>query len=51
MSGPTVEQRQNGRAELVEQITELAALLRIQPHIGHAVEVYGPSTVDQPTTA
>ncbi len=29
VSGPAVEQRGNGRAELVEKLTELEALLRI----------------------
>jgi hypothetical protein len=29
VSGPAVEQRRNGRAELVEKITELKALLPI----------------------
>ena len=47
MSGPTLEQRRNGRAELLEQIAELTALLRVQRNIGHAVEVYGPSSVDR----
>ena len=39
VSGPAVEQRGNGRAELVEETTELEALLRIQPNIGHEAAV------------
>jgi hypothetical protein len=29
VSSPALEQRRNGRAELVEEITELQALLRV----------------------
>jgi hypothetical protein len=35
VSAPPVEQRRNGRAELVEKIAELQALLRIQWNISH----------------
>ena len=43
VSGPAVEQGGNGRAELVEKITELEALLRIQRNEGHKAGVYGRS--------
>ena len=45
VSGPVLEQRGNGRAEFVEQIAERTALLRVQPNISHAVEVYGRSSL------
>jgi hypothetical protein len=39
VSSPPVEQGGNGRAELVEKITKLEALLRIQRNAGHKAEV------------
>jgi hypothetical protein len=48
VSGPPVEQRRNGRAELVEKIAELQALLRIQWNISHEAGVYGRPT--EPTS-
>ena len=44
VSSPSVEQGGNGRAELVEKITELTALLHVQPSISHEAEVYGVQT-------
>jgi hypothetical protein len=39
VSSPSVEQGGNGRAELVEKVTELEALLRIQRNAGHDARV------------
>ncbi len=39
LRGPAVEHGGNGRAELVEEITKLEALLRIQPNAGHKAGV------------
>jgi hypothetical protein len=44
VSSPALEQGRNGRAELVEKITELEALLHIERNIGHEAGVYGRST-------
>jgi len=41
VSSPALEQGRNGRAEFVEKITELKALLRVQRNISHAAAVYG----------
>ena len=41
VSSPALEQGRNGRAEFVEKITELQALLRVERNISHAAEVYG----------
>jgi hypothetical protein len=41
VSSPSLEQGMNGRAEFVEKITELTALLRIKWNINHGAEVYG----------
>jgi hypothetical protein len=35
VSSPTREQRGNGRTELVEEITQLKALLRVERNISH----------------
>ena len=40
MSSPALEQRSSGRTELVEEITQLKALLRIERSISHAAGVY-----------
>jgi hypothetical protein len=47
VSGPAFEQRGNRRAELVEKITELKALLCVERNIGHEAGVYG--SVASPT--
>ena len=44
VSSPALEQGRNGRAEFVEKITELQALLHIKWNISHGAEVYGRST-------
>ena len=41
VSSPALEQCGNGRTELVEEITQLKALLRVERDIGHAAGVYG----------
>ena len=41
VSSPASEQSGNGRTELVEEITELMALLRVERNIRHAAGVYG----------
>ena len=40
VSSPTLEQCGNGRTELVEEITQLTALLRVERHISHPAGVY-----------
>lgn len=39
VSSPALEQRRNGRAELVEEITELKSLLCVERNISHAIAV------------
>ena len=41
VSSPALEQCGNGRTELVEEITQLKALLRVERNISHAAGVYG----------
>jgi hypothetical protein len=41
MGSPVLQQCGNGRTELVEKITQLHALLRVERNIGHAAGVYG----------
>lgn len=41
VSSPTLEQSGNGRAELVEEITERKALLHVERNVSHGAEVYG----------
>ena len=40
MSSPALQQRGNGRTELVEESTKLKALLRVERNISHAAGVY-----------
>jgi hypothetical protein len=40
VSSPALEKCRNGRTELVEEITELKALLRVERNISHAAGVY-----------
>jgi hypothetical protein len=51
MSSPALEQCGNGRAELVEQITELKALLGIERNVSHAAGVYDGATKSTESTA
>jgi hypothetical protein len=44
VSSPALEQCGNGTAELVEKITKLKALLRVQRNISHDGGVYGATT-------
>jgi hypothetical protein len=41
VSSPPLQQCGNGRTELVEEITQLMALLRVERNIRHAAGVYG----------
>jgi hypothetical protein len=41
VSSPSPEQGRSGRAEFVEKITELAALLHVERKISHATEFTG----------
>ena len=41
VSGPTLEQRGHGGTKLVEESTQLEALLRVERAISHAAGVYG----------
>jgi hypothetical protein len=41
VSSPALEQCGNGRTELVEEVTQLMALVRVERNIRHAAEVYG----------
>ena len=41
MSSPALEQRGNRRTDLVEEITQPATLLGVEPNISHAAGVYG----------
>jgi len=44
VSSPALEQRGNGRTDLVEEITQPKALLRVERNISHAARVYGRPT-------
>jgi hypothetical protein len=41
VSSPALEQCGNGRPELVEEITQLKALSRVERNLSHAAGVYG----------
>jgi hypothetical protein len=41
VGSPALQQCGSGRTELVEKITQLKALLRVERKIGHAAGVYG----------
>jgi hypothetical protein len=41
VSSPALEQCGNGRTELIEEITQLMALVRVERNIRHATGVYG----------
>jgi hypothetical protein len=45
LSSPALEQRGNGRTELVEEITQFKALLHVQRDISHAAAVYEALTI------
>ena len=44
VSNPALQQRGNGRTELVEEITQPKALLRVERNVSHAAGVYGRPT-------